>query len=143
MTGPREETLYRMMYESFTPRMMHFTPLWVKRRIAKCLRYRLVKTMKTDDFMRKLFTTPKDELAPMSFQMFDDSCGGATIKPFFWPPNWFRTARRIWRGETHTPEQLRLLQKITSPRRFEPGTGHATEAIRPTFAESTRRRLLR
>jgi len=107
----RLETLYRVIYESFTPAMMRRTPMWLKRRIAKALGYRLVRDLTTDAFMTSLFTAKLDEPTPMSLAMFDSSVGGYELRPFFRLSFHWWMARRVWRGETHTKEQRRELDR--------------------------------
>jgi hypothetical protein len=106
MKPKRLETLYRIMYESFTPAMMRRTPMWLKRRIARVLGYRLVRELSTDAFMHELFTARVGEVTRMSAMMFENSVGGYNVRPFFRPANYWRAGKRIWRGETHTPQQL-------------------------------------
>jgi hypothetical protein len=115
MTGRRPETLYRIMYESFTPAMMRRTPMWLKRRIARVLGYRLVRELSTDAFMHELFTAKPGEMTHMSAMMFENSVGGYSMRPFFRPANYWRAGKRIWRGETHTPQQLAELGRASVP----------------------------
>lgn len=106
MKPKRLETFYRVMYESFTPTMMRRAPMCLKRRMALMLGYRLVRELSTDMFMRELFTAKPGEITHMSAMMFENSVGGYSVRPFFRPANYWRAAKRIWRGETHTPQQL-------------------------------------
>jgi hypothetical protein len=119
MNPKRLETLYRMVYESFTPGMMRRTPLWLKRRIARALEYDLVRELSADAFMRALFTAKTGELAPMSVAMFDSSAGGYSVRPFFRPIRYWRAAQRIWRGQTHTGKQLAALGQAKNTARVE------------------------
>lgn len=107
----RLETLYRVMYESFTPAMMGRTPMWLKRRIATALGYRLVPELTADAFMKALFTTKLHEPTPMSVTMFDTSVGGTELRPFFRLSFHWWMARRVWRGETHTAAQRTELDR--------------------------------
>jgi hypothetical protein len=96
----RRETLYRVMYESFTPKMMHRTPMWLKRRIAATLGWRLVVTLDADTWLRKLFAEKPGELAPIAISMFESCAGGTNIRWTFFSRRWlWRQAKRIWTGD--------------------------------------------
>lgn len=113
----RRETLYRVMYESFTPKMMHRTPMWLKERIATTLGWRLVSTLDADTWLRKLFAEKPGELAPIAISMFESCAGGTSRLPFFSRKWLWRTAKRIWDvGKTAQPEtRSALYQQVTTP----------------------------
>jgi hypothetical protein len=115
----RLETLYRVMYESFTPEMMRRMPFWLKRRIAAKLGYILVRDLSVDGFMAGLFMARDGQQSPMSVEMFESSVGGLSLRPFFSFQFHWRFAQRVWRGETHTPEQLRDLAKMKERAKIE------------------------
>lgn len=115
MKPQRIETLYRVIYESFTPKMLHWTPMWLKRRIAITLGWRLVPKLDADTWLRKLFVQQKDELAPIALSMFESCAGGHGLRRFFSPKWQWRTAKRIWRGgKPKQPEtKSALYEQIT------------------------------
>lgn len=108
----RIETLYRVMYESFTPEMMRRLPMWLKQRMARVLGYRLVDELSTDAFMKSLFTANKGDLVPMAVKMFENSVGGTSTRPFFSLRFHWQIAQRVSRGETHTAKQLKELGEL-------------------------------
>jgi hypothetical protein len=112
----RIETLYRVMYESFTPKMLHWTPMWLKKRMATTLGWRLVRTLDADTWLRKLFVNQPGELAPIALDMFESCASGSSGRKFFNPKWLWRTGKLIWTGNQKPPEtRSALYDKITSP----------------------------
>jgi hypothetical protein len=105
------------MYESFTPKMMHRTPMWLKRRIAATLGWRLVPALTTDNWLRTLFLKEAGDPAPIAISMFESCAGGNSLLPFFSRKWLWRTVKRIWNGgKTPQPEtRSALYQQITNP----------------------------
>jgi hypothetical protein len=101
----RRETLYRVIYESFTPQMMHRTPMWLKRRIATTLGWRLVETLSADAWLRKLFIKAASDPSPIGRSMFESCAGGNSMRPFFSRRWLWNTAKRIWTGKRTPPKQ--------------------------------------
>lgn len=99
------ETLYRVMYETFTPKMMQRTPLWLERRIAAALGWRMVETLSADAWLSKLFMkVPSADPSPIARGMFESCAGGNSMRPFFSLRWLWRQARRIWAGDTRQKE---------------------------------------
>jgi hypothetical protein len=99
----RKEALYRVMYQSFTPKMMARTPMWLKKRMAATLGWRLVPVLKADDWLRGLFTKTGDEPTPIALSMFESCAAGNSARVFFRPLWLWRQAKRIWSGGTPKP----------------------------------------
>ena len=100
----RRETLYRVMYESFTPKMMHRTPMWLKKRIAATLGWRLVPALDADNWLITLFLKDAADPAPIAISMFESCAGGTYIRWTWLDRRWlWRTGKRIWSGDL-TPE---------------------------------------
>jgi hypothetical protein len=118
MSG-RRETLYRVMYESFTPKMMHRTPLWLKKRIATTLGWRLVRTLDADAWLRKLFTEKPGEPAPIAISMFESCAAGVGVRWTFLNRRW------LWRqGKTYLD-------------RRQAAAGDEIGAVRPDHGSAT------
>lgn len=118
MNNAKFETLYRVMYEELTPAMMRRTPMWLKSRIAAALGYKLVAQLSADAWLRSLFTAKRGDITPISIEMFDSSTGGYGYRKFGRPSFYWRIARRVWRGQTKTPEQIKALRKEYAPKRI-------------------------
>lgn len=133
MSG-RRETLYRVMYESFTPKMMHHTPMWLKKRIATTLGWRLVPTLSADGWLRTLFLKEPGEPAPIAIGMFESCAGGTLIRWTFLSPGWlWRQAKRIWAGDA-APRP----EKPSPPLLEAPGTLPADTASLETVMDRRR-----
>jgi hypothetical protein len=113
----RKEALYRVIYQSFTPKMMARTPMWLKKRIAATLGWRLVPVLKADDWLRGLFTKQGDEPTPIAISMFESCAAGWSARPFFSPRWLWHQAKHIWAGGKKPQPETRsaLYDTITSP----------------------------
>jgi hypothetical protein len=99
----RREALYRVMYRSFTPKMMARTPMWLKTRIAATLGWRLVPVLSANDWLIGLFTKKDDEPTPIALSMFESCAGGHSARLFFTPWWLWHQAKHIWAGGTPKP----------------------------------------
>jgi hypothetical protein len=99
----RREALYRVMYQSFTPKMMARTPMWLKERIAATLGWRLVPVLSADDWLRGLFTKKDDEPTPIAISMFESCAAGYSARKFFSAKWLWHTGKRIWSGGPPKP----------------------------------------
>jgi hypothetical protein len=135
MTATRQqriETLYRVMYESFTPEMMHRSPMWLKRRIAATLGWRLVRSLDADSWLETLFVNSPDDPSPISISMFESCAGGSGMRVFLNVRWLWRRVKRIWKGDTRKMPPNKPVAPLRAPGML-PDEAHCMD---------TRRRLL-
>jgi hypothetical protein len=131
----RMNTVYRIMYESFTPGMMQRTPFWLKKRMAASLGYNLVRRpISGDHWLSLLLTTPAETLMEMSLGMFDTCAGGYHPSDLLRWSFWKRSLKRIWQA----PWTARLARHRRVPPR--PTTKELSELTGKDMSFTARRR---